>query len=258
MPSLFEAIRLASLIQVVLYACLAARLFRAGLWRTYRFFAVLVCYEIVRTLVAGSIPLRTNTYAYFYFLTQPITWFLHAMVVLEVFRVALRSHPGVSTVGRYTVTISVVLAVVMSLGSLLVAGQGGDTRYLRLETFFLLERVIYSSLLVFVLLLAGFLAYYPVPLTRNAMVHTTVLGVYFISRATLWVVRNLAGPDLTSVLNLSFVLLVCLCVASWAVFLTPAGEAEVTRVRRYDAADEERLVAQLDALNNSLSRAAKK
>lgn len=259
MPSFLEAFRLASLIQVLLYAWLAARMFMTRLWRTYRFFTFLVCFEVLRTLIAGSIPMRSNAYAYLYFVSQPVTWLLHALVVVEVFKVSLRSHPGIATVGRHAVTIAIGLSVLVSLGLLVVAGQGGDTRYLKLENFLILERVIYSSLLTFVLLLAAFLAYYPVPLTRNAMVHTSLLAVYFIARTALWLLRNLMGPDYTNAINFGFVLTVCLCVAAWALLLKPVGESEVARVRRqHRAEDEERLIAQLDALNSSLARAAKK
>jgi hypothetical protein len=60
-----------------------------------------------------------------------------------------------------------------------------------LRKLFYVEIPIISSLVLFILLIAMYLTYYPVPLPRNALVYTTGYVVYFISKTALLVLINL-------------------------------------------------------------------
>jgi hypothetical protein len=194
-----------------------------------------------------------------YFATQPIAWVLNALVVLEVFQSALAAHPGIATLGRRTVTFALIAAAGLSVGTLLLLSGIPHSPFEILERYLLVERVIYSSLLAFLLILLAFLAYYPVPLSRNALVHASILSIYFVTRVTLWIIRNLAGPQFTQTANLTLAVVVAAALISWTICLTRAGEAQKVRSsRRSDKAEEERLIAQLERINATLLRSGRK
>ena len=70
---------------------------------------------------------------------------------------------------RHYIKITLVLAILLSLLLLRIEKTPNTlTGYL-----FMFERPILSSLVVFVLLISGFLVYYPVPLGRNVIVYLT-------------------------------------------------------------------------------------
>jgi hypothetical protein len=254
-----EAFRVTTVVQIILYSAVLIRLFASSLSRHYRLFTVFIAFELVRAIVTGGLSVRSMLYGYLYFLTQPIAWMLHALVVLELFRIALSSHPGIATLGRRIVIGAVAISAGISVATLAITSRSSDSRYVILENYLVLERVINSSLMIFVLLLGVFLAYFPVPLSRNARLHAGLFGLYFLGRTSLWLLRNLLGPDFTDEMNLVMFAVVGCCLAAWALFLTPAGETQVVRSRpRFSPEDEHRLVAQLDALNRTLVGSAKK
>jgi hypothetical protein len=62
----------------------------------------------------------------------------------------------------------------------------------------------------------------------------------------------------STVINLVLQLLATVCLLAWAALLTPAGEQIQTATsRRRDPEAEEKLVAQLDAINRTLLASAK-
>jgi hypothetical protein len=128
-----------------------------------------------------------------------------------------------------------------------------------LRTYVLIERLIVSSLLFFLLLFTAFLAYFPVPVNRNTVAHARIFACYFLFKTALLVFRNLITGDAAYTVNIVVSLLATGSLISWALLLSPAGEEiKATTSRRSDPEVEERLVAQLDAINRTLLSSAKK
>jgi hypothetical protein len=244
--------------QFIFLLALAARLFASSLYRTYRWFCAYVVFEILRNIASVFIPNGTIAYGYMYLSTQPVFLFLQAAVVFEVIRLAVRNHPGIATLGRKLL----LWALVLSTGGSLVTLLGGvqtNSPYRLLEYVFTLERLINSSLFGVVLIFLLFLAYFPVPLTRNALIHAGLFGAYFISKTLLLLVRNMMGPEITNTINTGITLLSACLLFAWAFLLRASGEQQPVRSsRRRDAAEEERLIAQLDSINSTLLESAKK
>jgi hypothetical protein len=128
-----------------------------------------------------------------------------------------------------------------------------------LQAVFVMGRAICSSLAIFLLLITAFLVFYPVPLSRNVIVHTVVYAVYFLSLTMTYFVRNVAGPDVVLPLNIVLQAVTVLTLLAWIVLLSPAGEQVVISVRpRWAPEEEQRLVRNLDSINAALLRAARK
>jgi len=254
-----NVVLLIAIAQLGAYIGLALRMVASGLFRAYPFFSSYIAFELIRSVNNLWIPRNTDVYAEVYFLTQPVAWILNALTVWEVFRATLKSHPGISTLGRRTLLIAVSCATAVAVLSLMVAANLPISPFTPLERYILLERVIYSSLLVLILTLVGFLAFFPVPLSRNAMWHASLFAGYLFIRTTLWIVRNMVGPEFTAALNMIMSGTVLGLVAAWTIVLTADGEKKtILSSRRADKAHEERLMAQLDRINATLIASGRK
>ena len=244
--------------QLLAFILVLVRIYTAGLHKTYRWFTIYMWYESVRLAVMGFfIPVATNLYAYLFFYTQPVTWCLYVLVILELYNLSLRNHIGIATFARKTLLIALAVATIVSLGTLAFESQQAEFNIV--PTYFLIERLILSSLLVLLLFFTAFLAYFPVPVNRNTLVHTRIFAVYFLVRTGILIFRNMVTGEPVYVLNFVVQILAIASLVAWALLLSRAGEQvpAVTSLRR--APDmEEKLVAQLEAINQTLLSSAKK
>ena len=248
-----------------LCACLLvlARVFSAGLHKTYRWFTVYLCYETARLALFGFMPVATKRYGDIYFSTQPVTWCLYVLVILELYRLALKNQPGIASFARRALMIALAASVLIAVATLAFETRESDFGLFDvrniIRNYVVIERLILSSLLIVLLLFTAFLAYFPVPLNRNAVVHTRVFACYFLLRTVLLIFRNLITGDAAYGVNMVLSILATASLLAWAALLSRAGEEIPTSTSyRRDPEQEERLIAQLNAINRTLLTSAKK
>jgi hypothetical protein len=243
--------------QLLAYLLVLIRIFSSGLHKTYFWFTIYICYESVRLALVWFMPYGTNLYAYTYFLTQPITWCLYLLVILELYHLALKNHAGIATFARRALMVALAGSTLLSAVTFAFEAQQPDFNPIR--TYLLIERMILSSLLILLLLFTAFLGYFPVPVNRNTVAHTRIFACYFLLRTILLIFRNLITGEAIYGVNLVLSLLATACLTSWALLLSRAGEEISTSTSyRSDPEAEERLIAQLDAINRTLLSSAKK
>ena len=257
MPSMPQLRLYLTIIQIVSYSLVLMNLFRSGLWRTYRYFCFYIVFEMLRLPGMLAIPYRSPLYAKFFYATQPIAWVLFVLVVLELFQLVLRNHAGIATLGRKALTWSLVLSTVVSGATLLIELDERRPESAFLLNFILLDRLVMSSLLVLLLCLIAFLTYFPVPLVRNIRVHAAIFSAYFAVRTSLLFGVTLFGLETVRILNIVGQSLAIVCLLSWTFLLKPSGEIVPVR-ERPSSEQEARLLAQLEALNETLLRSARK
>lgn len=247
-----------TILQILAYGLVAIKLIRSGLSGTYRYLTGLMLFECARVATAGFLRRGSDLYGYFYVFSQPVLWLLYALVTLEVFHVVLRAHPGIAAFSRRSVTVAVVLAALLS-ASTLALFRKPDSPYWLLESFFTIERVVLCSLLFFVVLLILALAWFPVPLTRNALVHAGVFTFFFGTSTAALLVRTLVGPQAAGMASIALIAATLISLVLWGVLLTPEGEQRKVKAGyRRSPDDEDRVLAQLDAINRTLLGSARK
>ncbi|MEK7752111.1 MAG: hypothetical protein AAB654_09365 [Acidobacteriota bacterium] len=174
----------------------------------------------------------------------------------ELSSIALRDFRGLASFGRKTLSVGLAICLVASVATLVVdASQSpGDFRLLLAAN--LARRAIYSTLTLYVLLLAGFLLWFPVPVTRNLLLHTVLLFFFSLTGTALLFVRNLLGPSVIPQVSVALLAGNTICLAGW-LGLTRAGEHRPAGMRPHWRPETERhLLDQLSALNASLTRSA--
>ena len=244
--------------QIAGFAILFLRLYASKLTGIYRYFTAYVVFQIARMILTMVIPYRSNAFGNFFFTCEPIVWILSALAILEVYGIVLRNHPGIATWGRWALTGSIGASIVLSLCTLFLDYQNASEKYPILANFFLLSRLVTISLLLFVVLITFCLLWFPIVLNRNTVVHCCVFAGYFLIKSTTYVVAGLLPGHSFVSINVAVQLLVTVCCAAWIVGLSAEGETIPAKIGHYwDPAQEERLMAQLDAINRTLLHSAK-
>jgi hypothetical protein len=240
--------------QIVALVALFAKMSWDGLYKIYVYFFGYLVVELLQLLVPVFVPLDTRMYRDAFVVSQALVICFSTLVVLELYSNVLRRLPGIGGVSRRFIKVTLVLAVFISLLPLgLEKTANTVTGYL-----FMFQRPIMTSLLIFILLITGFLVYYPVPLGRNVLVYLLGYAVYFVTNSTAIFVRNL-GHYWSRPISDVLMLVYFACLAFWLFALSKAGETKSLIVgHQWNPSDEGRLLAQLEAINASLLRSGRK
>lgn len=250
-------------IELVIFAgCFftSVKLLHNGLYRKYR---ALVGYLVFRFFHTGALlfafhSFRSAAYLWFWTLTEPVTWLFHVLMVLELYSLILARHRGLYTLGRWVLYGGVTLAVLISGLSLLPQLSGGQVQYSRVMPYYLaVERGVDFSLLIFLLLILLWLTRYPVPLTRNVLVHSLAYSILFLSNTAGVLGRVIFGLNFSNSASTFILGVGAACILMWLIFLTPKGEEIHVNLPIFGPEHEERILTQLEALNKTLLRASR-
>jgi hypothetical protein len=241
------------IVEIAALLALCVRMWLTGLHRIYvNFFRYLVL-EFLQTLIPVFVPLESHLYRDLFVVSQAFIVAFYALVVLELYSVILRNLKGIAGVARRYIKVTLTFAILVSLLPLHIEKTPNTlTGYL-----FIFERPILSSLVAFVLLISGFLVYYPVPLGRNVIAYLAGYAVYFPIIATMAFFQNLGYFWNRQKGNIDMGVSV-VCLTFWLVALNRKGEKKQVVVgHHWNPGDDQRLLAQLEAINASLLRSRK-
>jgi hypothetical protein len=242
------------IVQLGVLLALCARMWASGLHKVYvNFFRYLIL-EFLQALIPLLVPLESRLYRNLFVVSEGFIVTFDALVVLELYSVILRNLPGIANVARRYIKITLAFAIFVSLLPLGIEKTPNTlTGYL-----FIFERPILSSLVVFVLLICGFLVYYPVPLGRNVIVYLTGYAVFFLTIATMQFINNLGYFWNRQKSSVDMGITVA-CQVLWLLALSRQGEDKRIVVgHQWNPGDDQRLLDQLEAINTSLLRSSGK
>jgi hypothetical protein len=237
-------------VEIAALLTLCVRMWLAGLHRVYvNFFRYLVL-ELSQALIPLVVPIESRLYRDLFVLSQALIVAFYALVVLELYSVILRNLEGIASVARRYIKITLAFAILLSLLPLFVEKPPNTlTAYL-----FIFERPILSSLVAFVLLITGFLVYYPIPLGRNAIIYLAGYAIYFPTIAMMALFQNL-GYFWNRQLGSVEMAVSVGCLIFWLLALSRQGENKRVVVgHQWNPGDDQRLLAQLEAINANLLR----
>jgi len=239
-----------------------AHLYFQGLHRQYRILLIFLCIQSSRSLslfVAQWVIPTRQAYSWTWVHTEPILWLSYILLVSDLYSLVLQKYKGLQTVGRWILFISIPLAIVISIVSVLPTLHKPASEISVVFYFDLVNRGIMFSLVIFILLILSLLSWYPITLSRNVMLHCVICTIFFISASMGYLVRNVQGGAVHNAVNLAHLVITAVCWSGWLFLLTPRGEtAHMVMRREWSKEEERRLVEQLTAINSSLLRTARK
>jgi hypothetical protein len=223
--------------------------------RIYVWFFVFLCFEILRSVILLPISPKTNVYAWLFLTSQPMLWLIYVLVVMELYSLAFAGYKGITSLSRWVVAASLGLAVGVSVLTLSADLARPTGRFKILVYYSVIERGLVFSLVVFLLLITLFLLWFPISVRWNLLLHAGLYSLYFMSSTFALFVRNVSGYQTTPAINAVLMLINIVCFGEWLWRFDKAGEAEPAPFRKsWRPEDEERLLRQMEALNNIILR----
>ena len=245
------------LVIMIATALASFRLWRTGLYRRYpALFALLLRYFLLYLLLLFWFSdLRSAAYQKFYAINSPLGWLLEILVVRELYSLVLEKFKGLATLGRWFLYAALSVSVLLSALALLPQIRSGtNQRSVLLGYYYAAERGIDCSLLIFLLLLLFWLSRYPVPLSRNLLIHSVVYTTLFLSSSVGLFARVFFGFQLSRSVSAFLLGVLAACVLTWLICLSEQGEEVRLSVPRFGPEEEKRILNQLEALNSTLLR----
>ena len=238
---------------------LAVRLYVSGLHRRYQTFFYYLVFATLQNGVLMIVNPRSGLYQRIWILTEPIEWVFYVLLLLELYSLVLEEHRGIQTMGRWVLYAALSIALLASLLGM-VPRSGPMPKSHLLPYYFVAERAIYFSLVVFLLSILLFLMRFPVTLNRNTIVHYAVYSVYFLSNTVIFLLLSMVGKSVTRQINYTISAVTVGTLIAWLVLLNPAGEKYKVKLRPawMPANREAELIGQLNSLNAALLRATRK
>jgi hypothetical protein len=238
-------------------ALTALNLVQSGLFRRYRFFFVYLVSLIPYGLCFFVLDVNSGLYQKFWAVTEPLFWLLYVLVVFELCGLILEKYKGLYTLGRWAMYLASAVSVTVSVLSLLPRITPAMPQRTRIMGYlYATERGVDFSLAIFILLILLFLSRYPVPLSRNVAVHAAVCSIFFLGDTLGLVLHGIFGLRYQNELNVFLMAKSSACMVAWLLLLNAKGEKVRLHTLHFGRKDEERILLQLDSLNDTLLKAS--
>jgi hypothetical protein len=243
-------------------ALTAWKLHQSGLSHRYRFFFWYFLFRIPNSIWPLFAAPASDAYYVIWVCTEPVAWFFHVTVVLELFRLILEKHKGIYSLGRWAMFLGLGTSALISLLSLIPRLPLSATQQSKWMFRYLgIERGVGLALGLFLLFMTTFLVLYTIPLSRNVKIHARIYTVFFFSNFLMFFLQSLFGVVTSRPVwlwsNAAAGAITATCAFAWFFLLNPKGEEVETSQPVLSADHERRILLQLDSLNATLLKVTK-
>jgi len=261
--------RIAQNISDVLCIILVVRLLSLRLHRVYKVFSVFLCLQLLGSLIAviesHLVPGQYPDYRITWIALEMGLWVLSLWMVYALLRGVLAGLPGILNFSRKLLNGTFVAALGFAFWS--ARAEYGVSKALSLPTplgrvvgaVLVLDRAICTAALVALLAILCFILWFPVVMPKNLAVFSVGFAIYFSATAASLLTWSLSRNVNLHIVNNVVTLILSLCYVYWAIFITATGESVPVRMgHSWQLSEQQKLIGQLDAMNASLLRAARR
>lgn len=264
---------IAQAITDILAVVLIFRLLRSRLGGVYKVFCAFLFFDLLSSLTTYLTRFVHSTnfdYRIVWIGFNVVGWILYLWMVYALLQAILAELPGILRFSRKLLNITIVSVIVFSLitsrvdealstssGYLatVVGGPIGNAVMIAFDLY----RVISTVALLVLLVILLFVLWFPVQMPRNLAVLSIGFLIYLAANTGLMLTRGLWSEDVLLLASNVLLSINMACYAYWMIFLTPQGEAARVRIGHgWDPSQQNRLMGQLEAMNASLLRAARR
>jgi hypothetical protein len=269
MPSAALFVSLFQGLSILGSALTVLKLLTSGLYRRYRIFFLYFVFRVpylIASLVLthltgldGGAGIKSNMYFYLFIYSEPFLLLAYILMVMELYSLVLERYKGLYTLGRWAMYGAVVISGTISILTLLPKlGPSIPEPSKRIYFEVGAERGVDFALVIFILLIVWFLSKYPVPLSKNVVTHTVIFAVFFLSDALVLLWRTMLGYPVNDIFNAVATAISSACSVAWCLMLSANGEDVRTQTTQLRPESEERILQQLDLLNQTLLKVSRK
>jgi len=246
------------LLQTAAAAATVARLTYLNLARQ---FPALVAYLVFLAAIdmdLGLLNPRTVFYFWTYIVLECLKWIFSIFAIRELFALTFHNYPGIRTVGRWGMYTGVALALGVSLLVTRFFWSGGARgRSWVLFYFEVSQRSVVFTLAFVIVTILLILSKYPLHLSGNTLVSCIFFSILFLSEALRLFVDTLAPRLFNPHADWAQAGFVAICLLGWGAMLRRETGAVPARIT-LSTPREDHLLHQLDALNEMMTRSARR
>ncbi len=226
-----------------------------------RFPALLTWMAAIATanVVFALADYRSNLYFWCYLVLESARCLIGIVAVRELLTVVFRDYPGIRTGGRWVMYSAVALSLTISLAltRYLWSGSATGRHFSHLYYFQTGQHWVVSALAAVIVVILFFISKYPLHLSRNTRVSGFFFCILFLSEALQQLIDTMQPNLRIAAIDLTQTIFMAVCLLTWALLLHPEREITPARVS-FSTPNEERLLAQLNALNQMMTRSARR
>jgi hypothetical protein len=257
---------------------LIIRLFSIKLHKIYRLLCIFLAADLLGTafwVLSQTLGLFSeSSYLLSWLMIRPVVWLFTLLMVYALLEKILYQLPGLLRLSKRVLHGVSILALLVGLASARYEYSAPGFIPFKERQFLIrcwitemvLDRVIASIALLSLVTILAFLLWFPVTIPRNIAVFSVGFTIYFAAMTVLMLVRSLWPNEATQIIDQMLqtvnVLLggvSSICFVFWILFLSPAGEvAPATITIQRQPQEQERLIAQLELINDALLKAARR
>jgi len=215
----------------------------------------LACINVVFGLLNPS----SKLYFWSYVFLEILKWIFSVFAIRELFALTFDSYPGIRTGGRWAMYVGLTLALGISLLVTRLFWSGGvGARSAILFYFEVSQRSVVFTLAFVVVTILLFLSRYPLHLNKNALVSSIFFSVLFLSEAFRLLLDTLEPRLFNDYIDWPAGIFIAVCLLGWAAMLRPEPATVAAARVTFSGPQEEHLLQQLNALNQMMTRAARR
>jgi hypothetical protein len=203
----------------------------------------------------GFVPIKSGAYFYGYLICQSILDLLAIGVVRELFSTISADYPGIQTAAKWVLNGAIAVSAIASL-IVFLPMRGPAANSHRLFYVLQLHRSIVFCLAVIIISLLIFLSHYPLRLQRNTYTLSYIFSAIVLIDAADALIATMSPLMFSRRVDLASVIAVGICLITWALLMR--SEVPLTRSVAFRTAEEDELLQQLEHLNRTLSRVARR
>ncbi len=264
--------RVAEVASDILTVVVIVRFLSLHLHHVYRIVCAFLAFDLLSSFV-GHIEVFLHNpqldYRITWIILSVVGWVLSLWMVYGLLQAILETLPGILRLSKKLLNVTFVSVIVVSLLTSRVdtefSGPNGflsglvDPVGRAVRIAFDLERIVSTVALLVLLFILGFVLWFPVRMPRNLVILSIGLVVYFAANTALMLTRGLWSEQTLALVSNVITFILSACYACWAIAITREGEATPVRIgHSWDTGQQQRLVGQLEAMNASLLRSARR
>lgn len=248
-----------SLAEGITAAIAALRLISLGLANRFSALLTWLVAESAINFLFGTLDPSTALYFWMYFTLEPAKCVFEVLAVRELFALVFAGYPGIRSGGRWVMYAAIGISLSISAGvtASLWTGTASGRSFSHLYYLQTTQRSVLFGLTIVIVTILVFLSKYPLHLSRNILVSSACFSILFLSEALEQFI-DVLQPNLR-LLSVDYgeSYFMAFCLLAWALLLRPESEYKPQKIS-FSTPQEERLLAQLNALNQLMTRSARR
>lgn len=207
-------------------AFLLVRCARGRFYREYPGFFFYITVVLLASVLRYSVRQNPSTYALVYWYSQIASLVAGYVVIVEIYRRALKEYPGAARMAQ-----TLLMAILVLVVSKAVFSSAGSTGWSIARTCEELERDLRAVQATVLIAILGLLSYYRIPLGRNLKGILLGFGIFVGVSVAILTLRSSFGDGLQLVYRYLppltyFAVLIIWCSALWSYDANPVPKTK--------------------------------